>query len=259
MKILKNIKDLFKEDEESNLYSRIFLFLICYAFLIALIFRILPYGEQLEIKDYFNFAGSFGGAIIGGFISLVILKITLKEQKEQFEKQKEIEDIRREEDRKQFEKQLEHEKEKFNKEYNIKIINDKIMQYKELYFLCEDILMLINKMTMSSEKYNEEIFNYKEYNDFLEFISLKLVDIRSFIIKFKLYVFLLDEYNEESKKIEKYCYDLENSFKTLKEIDEYNEKLKLCIGLMSTIYGEIDNYLEYIIKKSSEINSKKNL
>lgn len=108
------------------------------------------------------------------------------------------------------------------------------MQYKELYFLCEDILMLINKMRMSSEKYNEEIFNYKEYNDFLELISLKLVEIRSFIIKFKLYVFLLDEYNEKSKKIEEHCYDLENSFKTLKEIDEYNEKLKLCIGLMST-------------------------
>lgn len=250
MKILKNIKNLFKEDEESKLYSRIFLFLIFCAFSIAFIFRILPYGEQLEIKDYFNFAGAFGGAIIGGFISLIILKVSLKEQKDQFEKQKEIEDTRREEDRKQFERQLKEERNRFEKEYNIKLINDKIDQYKNLYLTCQNMISSVMNISNKLKIHEYRSVNEENISNIQESIGIFLTSFTDLTADFVFYSEILNETNYEYENISTMFNRIGDYIRTSNNNIELNDKI-------TSEAKEIDKYLKYLISKCKDLSSKK--
>lgn len=70
------------EKKASRMFGFLAIVLIIVGLTIALTFRNLPYGEQLEIKDYFNFVGSFTGASISALISIVVLFITVSQTRE---------------------------------------------------------------------------------------------------------------------------------------------------------------------------------
>lgn len=76
---MKKKKD--KVDEFSKLLVVFLIGLIIIAITIAVAFKNSKYGGLLEIKDYFNFAGSFGGAILSASISFFILFITIESNK----------------------------------------------------------------------------------------------------------------------------------------------------------------------------------
>ncbi|MDQ0150048.1 hypothetical protein ACFO6R_08530 [Eubacterium multiforme] len=272
MKIFKKIIDFFNED--NKLYLKIFLFFIFISFFIPIIFKISKYGYELEIKDYFNFAGSFGGAILGGIISLIILKTTLAKQEQQFDKQRKIEDTRREEDRNQFEKQLQHEKEKFNKEYNIKIINDKVMQYKELHSICSDSLFIIDKIQFEVNKINKKVISRDKLTDFLYNSEKIIKNYYKNIYSFIFYSSLLNE--EENKRIiasrDELLENVMKLFVSIKEIsNKYDNNVNICnINMkyvaenldefekyLSEIIKEYDNYINHINKRCKELNDKK--
>lgn len=85
-----------------------------------LVFRVLPYGYQLEMKDYFQFAGALFGAIIGALVSFEILNITIKNQREEFEKQRDKDEERWKTTINQFDIQV-----------KIQGINDKINDFNQ--------------------------------------------------------------------------------------------------------------------------------
>lgn len=53
-----------------------------FCLIIMLVFRNSKYGQLLEVNDYFNFIGSFGGAILSAIISLIVLYITVQQTRE---------------------------------------------------------------------------------------------------------------------------------------------------------------------------------
>ncbi|NFO40802.1 hypothetical protein FDB42_11985 [Clostridium botulinum] len=74
---MKNKKDEFEK------FVAIFMFVLIFiATCIMSAFKFSQYGYLLEIKDYFNFASSFGGAILSALISMMILYITVKQTRE---------------------------------------------------------------------------------------------------------------------------------------------------------------------------------
>ena len=157
-KIFKKIKYSFSESIDSIIFV---ILLAIIAGCIALIFKYSKYGFFLEIKDYFNFAGTFGGAILGGLISLIILKTTLESQKEEFENQKNIEDQRREEDAKQFRLQLQEERSRFEKQCEITLLNDKLSEYKNVYYSTSELREKIARLYMDIAKgiYDDNLQN----------------------------------------------------------------------------------------------------
>ncbi|NWK12941.1 hypothetical protein [Clostridium cadaveris] len=77
---------------------RVIFGLILLTIVIMFTFSVFPCGEQLKINDYFQFSGSLFGAIIGAMVSFEILNITSKNQKEEFERRRKIDEHVRRED-----------------------------------------------------------------------------------------------------------------------------------------------------------------
>lgn len=71
-----------RKDSFENFTVIFLLTLIFVAICIACTFKLSKYGYLLEIKDYFNFAASFGGAILSAGISMIVLFITTKQTRE---------------------------------------------------------------------------------------------------------------------------------------------------------------------------------
>ncbi|WP_252248754.1 hypothetical protein [Clostridium sp. ZBS20] len=72
-----------KKEDGFEKFVAIFIFVLIFiATCITLTFKFSQYGYLLEIKDYFNFAASFGGAILSAMMSLMILYITVKQTRE---------------------------------------------------------------------------------------------------------------------------------------------------------------------------------
>lgn len=185
---------------------------------VAIAFKNSKFGNLLEIKDYFNFAGSFGGAILGGFISLIILKVTLKEQRKQFEEQRKIEDTRREEDRKQFERQLEEERNRFEKEYNIDLINDKLKSIKEVYKLYVNIKIKINDMLLNNYLSGKQI-TPEEFRDIIAllyeyYITICTIDLSELDEKTENIYEMLEKFKDNE-----FTKDDVNVFKNFIDID----------------------------------------
>lgn len=76
------MKDRDIDKKASNMIGWLTVVLFLIGGIIVLCFRMLPYGEQLEIKDYFNFASSYIGASVGAIISLFVLYITVGQTRE---------------------------------------------------------------------------------------------------------------------------------------------------------------------------------
>lgn len=70
------------EKNTSRMFILLSVVLMIIGISISIIFRIIPYGDQLVIEDYFNFAGSFAGASIGALISMFVLYVTVNQTKE---------------------------------------------------------------------------------------------------------------------------------------------------------------------------------
>ncbi len=84
-------------------------------------------------KDVLAYYGSIIGACFTGFITAGGLYYTLKQNSETFNRQREI-------DKKAMNKQIQQ----FNKDYNLKLINQKLDKYKEIYLLNEQIINKVN-------------------------------------------------------------------------------------------------------------------
>lgn len=89
---------------------------------IMAMFKLSKYGDQLDIKDFFQFVASFGGAILGAIVSFRILSLTVEKQREDFNFQRKIDEDR-----------WKTTVEQFNVGIKIQGINDKINDLNILY------------------------------------------------------------------------------------------------------------------------------
>lgn len=212
MEILRKIRDFFKEDQESKLYLKIFSMFIFIAIFIPIIFKVSKYGYELEIKDYFNFAGSFGGAIFGGIISLIILKTTLIKQKQQFDKQ-----------------------------HNNELLNDVLNEYKEVYCLTSELREKSTKLYMDINNYIYRDNPKKLVDDVREVMVLRDRQyISGLIIKDNKYVI------QENKIINLFneIFDLTNNIDLIKISDKVSytgELLKIQLNLIKELIIELEN------------------
>ncbi|MDU3323780.1 hypothetical protein [Clostridium sp.] len=94
----KDEKDTRKKDDRFiNGVLWLIGWMILFAIVLSLTFKSFDKANEITIVNAFEFAGSFGGAILGAGVSLIILSITLIRQRRDAEEQREVDKrIRRE-------------------------------------------------------------------------------------------------------------------------------------------------------------------
>ncbi|MBN1079298.1 hypothetical protein [Clostridium botulinum] len=181
------------------------LYIIGIGAFVAIAFRISSYGHELKISDYFNFVGSFGGAILGAIVSFLILYITVIRERNA----------------------LEQQRKRFEKEYNIKIINDKLNLYKEMYRIVVVIRYNITFIiTELRDNFNnnevEEAYN-TAWDMLKEFRFHSIVNIdKNFC----------DEYKDLRKLPHCFEYAINDYSHGKINIQDCKEQLTLCVNLL---------------------------
>lgn len=218
-------KDKSEEGKLANMILKFVIILSVIALLIAGSFRMSPYGNELKIGDYLSFAGAFGGAILGAMMSLMILTITIKNQKKDLEEQRKIDDDSRDEERKRFERS-----------HNIQIINDKLNFYMELFELTLNLVEEINKIIPRCTQVDKDKINYRDLLKLInrfEFLGNQIVDEN-------LYKF----YQEIINKI----YEFKES------INKINVNK---LPFIQEIYNKLKVFSENLIDMSKKLSDKK--
>lgn len=122
-------------------------------------------GSGAFLKDnILLFYASIGGACFTGYITAVGLYFTLQKNSESLAEQRLIDKkVRQYEDAK-FKKEQEIQKIRFDKQYNIQTINDKLNVYKELFNLRTDISTAIGILQQHVQfGRTNRIRNYNEF------------------------------------------------------------------------------------------------
>lgn len=197
------------EDIEDKKFGKFFtgfiLYMIGVGLSVALVFRFMPYGYTLEIKEYFNFAGSFGGAILGAIVSFLILYVTVIRERSA----------------------LEEQRKRFEKDYNIKIINDKLELYKEMYKMVDTIGYNI---TFIITELREGVNN----SDVEKAYDIAIDTLREF--RFHTIVNIDQNFFEDYKDLREVIYWFEDAINDYshKKIDiiECKEKLTICRDIL---------------------------
>ena len=198
---------------------------------IASIFKHSPYGDLLEIKDFFNFAGSFGGAILGGLVSIMILKFTLDKQKEQFDEERRL------------------EKEKY-------IIENNIETYRELYNLCKKMLIEINSLI--EEINNNKDFNTKEqYNDVLLYFKKSCDNINMLVYDFTFTKLSINEDLFIDNNIMNLNNNIDEIYKEFKSKKLSVKEIKKIVLELEGLNCNIENYIDNIIGNTLALNNKR--
>ncbi|MGG5461489.1 hypothetical protein [Clostridium sp. B9] len=198
---------------------------------IASIFKHSPYGDLLEIKDFFNFAGSFGGAILGGLVSIMILKFTLDKQKEQFDEERRL------------------EKEKY-------IIENNIETYRELYNLCKKMLIEINSLI--EEINNNKDFNTKEqYNDVLLYFKKSCDNINMLVYDFTFTKLSINEDLFIDNNIMNLNNNIDEIYKEFKSKKLSVKEIKKIVLELEGLNCHIENYIDNIIGNTLALNNKR--
>ncbi|WP_252224319.1 MULTISPECIES: hypothetical protein [unclassified Clostridium] len=210
-----------KEDGFEKFVAIFILVLIFIATCITLAFKFSQYGYLLEIKDYFNFAASFGGAILSAVISLMILYITVYQTREiQKENMKQV---------------------------KIANINEKISDYKQLYSLINIGNDAISEILT---KYHRRLWRQ---DDVLR-IRECLEGTKKCIYEMEDNPLLKKVYAENNKLSNKYS-EINNKIGRSILIDDTKEILKLIEELnkdMKIIRNGVLQYINKLIKNKYE-------
>ncbi|WP_027633367.1 hypothetical protein [Clostridium hydrogeniformans] len=211
---MKDIRGKSKEIEHKNEYIYFLIMLIVLIIIgvmVASLFENSSYGNQLEVKDYFNYTGVLIGSISGGFISFFILKITLNNQKEQFE----------------YERKLNNDSER---------IENSLLLYKDIYKTCGHIKFEISSFKKIIEMDNDlensvhnilvafnsmnnnltQLFNNLEFN----YLLLDVKETQDLLVS-KVYDELLDKY----ANFEKYYFRTNEYERLSKFLTEKNNTI----------------------------------
>ncbi|NRT90921.1 hypothetical protein [Clostridium beijerinckii] len=240
-KITIQNEDKLEEYKFTNIILQFVSTLSGIALLIVGGFKFSPYGQDLKVSDYLNFIGSFGGAILGAMMSLLILVITINNQKKNMDDQRRIDNNARKE-----------EKERFEKEYKIKIINDKLNIYKDTYYIVKKMNMQLVKIGDNlNEKYlndisslRDDILIYRELDSQFTFV-VNLIDEQA----------ILDEI-EKVESIRMYLVKLEASQEHIAKLLNNNEKDGI-IGKINEHCAFLKKYGNLLIDNSKKLNEQK--
>lgn len=219
-----------------------------------LIIVIIPISLNFKIKNtaisydsWLQFYGSIGGALLGGSVTVGGLYFTLRQNSKDLETQRNIDSNARIED-----------KERFEKEYRIKIINDKLNIYKELYLVLKKMNLELFKIVenfkndtykLASNKIHEDILDYRDMNSQYIFLS-SLIDEEQIINK--------------NKDIQNICNELIN---IEIEIDDIRKKGYIDSGKrfddikkkLEEFCRDLNKHGEELIEASISINKQKQL
>ncbi|EHK2337675.1 TPA: hypothetical protein ACSQWB_000965 [Clostridium perfringens] len=198
---------------------------------IALVFKYSKYGYLLEIKDFFNFAGSFGGAILGGLVSIVVLKFTLDKQKEQFDEERRIAKERT-------------------------IIENNIEAYKELYTLCKKMLLEINSL-IQEIKNNEDYKNENQYDNLLLYFKKSCDNINILVYDFIFVKLSINEGLFVDINIINLNKKIDQIYRRFKFEDLEKKDLSKTILELERLNRRIKSYVNNIIERTSTLNNRK--
>lgn len=184
-----NRKNKKKDKNDILLESMLFLFavLILLGICILLFFKKYDTENKLNIVNYLEYIGSFGGAILSSGVSFIILSLTIIFQRRDIEKQRQIDKNTREEERKQFEK-----------DYNIKIINDKLDNYKNIYLKCINIIQATSSILDTNEEIHECMINNETRrlvikDETYDYLYKKIIKLADILTEFEFECTLIEE------------------------------------------------------------------
>jgi|GEM_PF-2625004 len=123
---------------EIVLFVMLFIFLATVAFLIGIAVKSNEWKDPITIDNWLIYYGTISGSLIGGFITATGLFFTLKQNSKTILEQRKF-------DRDAMKKQ----NEQFEKDYNLRLINQKLNTYKEIFLLVEEV---INKAVSINHK-----------------------------------------------------------------------------------------------------------
>ncbi|MDU2106214.1 hypothetical protein [Clostridium sp.] len=214
-------------------------FMILLAIVLGVLFKYFDKGNQLDIINAFDFAGSFGGAVLGAGASLVILSITSINQRKDINDQRDYDKKIREEDFKRYED-----------ERKIQIEKENLVRYKNhygsvirVYFIVEDLFNNI-----FNDRYEDENKEYKNLRK--EFTEIQLTGICIDNEKIKT------SYNALIKVIESIIlrYAVLSSMPSTNNKGEIKEEsLRIIKKGKLKITNHKDNVLKYIEEKEKNI------
>ncbi|HAT4103706.1 TPA: hypothetical protein I9Z31_001109 [Clostridium perfringens] len=213
-----------KKMDKYILYGIIFFLLTTFlGVCIAIIFRSIDTNyNSLRINDYFQFTASFGGSVLGVFITFLIFNGNIEIQNNNLNKEKIV------------------QKEKLK-------INTDLSTYKELYNICKEILKELEFIISEIEYYRIEYS--KKYKEKL-LITLKksLNNIDSLISEF---IFIKATLNESNKDLDN-IKNLNNSIKIYNDLNE--SKLKGIIDKSNNMSNTVNKCICEILKQVSNLN-----
>ncbi|HII4440515.1 TPA: hypothetical protein ACY4R4_001334 [Clostridium perfringens] len=202
---------------------------------IAFVFKISKYGNLLEIKDFFNFAGSFGGAILASWISIIILIFTLEKQKEQFDEERKIERL------------------KLLDEKRLNKINNDIATYREVYDICKNMLSEIEFSIRELERF---LAIGPEVDEIVFENFRKSCDTINRLVNDFIFVSLTIE-NNTNTNIINLNYNFDKIYKDFK-LKYFNDEIcKQTIVNLKALEIPIENYIDELIEKTLSLNESR--
>ena len=199
-------------------YILIFIIIALVGVALAYLFKISSYGDELEIKDYFNFSGIYAGAVLSGIIALIVLKLTFNYQEKQFKR-----------------------------ENNTNIINEKLSSYRDIYLLMQKLLSILHNIGLMQEEIDKN--QLTQYT--IEYISISNELIFLIMIEDNDVLIELKEGLEES------CYIITKILYDLRKNDFNTINIENCIEQLTKEANKIDEYSREVIEISKSLNLEK--
>ncbi len=238
-----------KNKEESNL-------MLIFTILAVDLIIILPTTINILVRAFSNnllpdinntlvYYGTIIGACLTGFITAVGLFFTLNQNAEQLANQR------------KFDKDaMKEQKELFDKEYNLKLINQKLDTYKEIYLVIEDI---INKLVNINHNFIENKYKNHTSNVMRDIESVYETHNKlNFMLIFITEISIIEKYEEAKKQMFKLA-DITNELYenkiSLDQYDEYWSKLHHSYNYLSNELKEVSKNI-YIKNINKDIKIK---
>ena len=191
-----------------------------------IIFENSAYSNKLEMKDYFQFVASIGGAVLGAVVSFKILNISIINQREDFEAQKLIDENRWKTQREIEENRWETTVNQFNIQIKIQGINDKVNDFNMFLTSIIELIKVIDIFIDALYEYSENVSEFSK-----EVVNFRDENIYKNILQYT-----------EREKLKK--------DKTESEIDVFN------IENINNLYNQFIGVYEEVMIKSQCIREK---
>lgn len=215
------------------------IFLIIIMIFIAIVFKNNEYKNYLTIGDYFGYVGSYGGATLGAIASFIVISISLKEQKSQFEYQRKID-----------KKAMEEQKNQFEKQYKIDLIKYKIDKYEQIYEYVDEIQNILNELVLNIMYSKNNISQYTNQIGNIRKVYNKLIFVGIFLDEEKF----TNDYNKLKSNIK----NIDNKFsKMVKDNINGNYSTKKSFqDYCNNLIEELGNFCNMIENESKELIKK---